>query len=195
MRSVSPDVVIVTQFINDAILLQRQMRELGFTPKAFLGAGAGQATLSFAEALGDDVNGIFSSSYPPDGNPAGLSDRAKADLAGFLNCYQAKYNVVPAVQESLCFVVGLALMEDIIGTAASTEPADLAAAAQAIDLPIGTYINGWCMKFHDKGQNVMADGAVVQWQDQRMVVVHPYNLEHGRTDTGAAARLRVTLSG
>jgi branched-chain amino acid transport system substrate-binding protein len=176
MRSVNPDVVIVTQFINDAILLQRQMRELGFTPKAFLGTGAGQATLSFAEALGDDVNGIFSSSYPPDVNPEGLSDRAKADLKEFLTRYEAKYNVVPAVQESLGFVVGLALFEDIIAKSASTEPADLSAAARAVDVPMGTYINGWGMKFDEKGQNIMADGAVVQWQDQRMIVVYPENL-------------------
>ncbi|MCB1512309.1 MAG: ABC transporter substrate-binding protein [Hyphomicrobiaceae bacterium] len=176
MRSANPDVVIVTQFINDAILLQRQMRDLGFTPKAFLGTGAGQATSSFAEALGDDVNGIFSSSYPPDVNPEGLSDRAKTDLQEFLKRYEAKYNVVPAVQESLGFVVGLALFEDIIANAASTDPVDLSAAARAVDLPMGTYINGWGMKFDEKGQNTMADGAVVQWQDQKMIVIYPENL-------------------
>ena len=173
MRSVDPDVVIVTQFVNDAILLQRQMRELGFMPKAFLGTGAGQATISFAEALWDDVNGIFSSSYPPDINPDGLSARAQADLKEFKTRYVAKYKVEPAVQESLGFVVGLALMEDIIGNAKSTSPADLAAVAKTIDLPGGTYINGWGMKFDATGQNVMAEGAVVQWQDQRMVVVYP----------------------
>ena len=138
-----------------------------------LGTGAGQATISFAEALGDDVNGIFSSSYPPDINPDGLSARAQADLKEFKTRYVAKYKVEPAVQESLGFVVGLALMEDIIGNAKSTSPADLAAVAKTIDLPGGTYINGWGMKFDATGQNVMAEGAVVQWQDQRMVVVYP----------------------
>ena len=94
-------------------------------------------------------------------------------LKEFKTRYVAKYKVEPAVQESLGFVVGLALMEDIIGNAKSTSPADLAAVAKTIDLPGGTYINGWGMKFDATGQNVMAEGAVVQWQDQRMVVVYP----------------------
>jgi branched-chain amino acid transport system substrate-binding protein len=177
MRSVDPDVVIVTQFINDAILLQRQMRELNFTPRAFLGTGAGQATLSFADALGDDVNGIFSSSYPPDVNPEGLSERARADLVEFRTRYEEAYGVVPAVQEALGFVVGLALLEDVIANAASTQTADLTAAARELDLPMGTYINGWGVRFDEAGQNVMAEGAVVQWQDQRMAVVYPDNLQ------------------
>ncbi|MFX6011150.1 hypothetical protein ABTE87_20895, partial [Acinetobacter baumannii] len=41
------------------------------------------------------------------------------------------------------------------------------------DIPIGTYINGWGMKFDDKGQNQRAFGSVVQWQDKRMIPVYP----------------------
>lgn len=173
MRSANVDVVIVTQFINDAVLLQRQMRELNFVPKAFLGTGAGQATLSFAEALGGDVNGIFSSSFPPDVNPAGLSEKARSDLAEFTSRYKAKYATDPAVQESLGFVVGMSLLEDVIGKAASLEAPALREAASRADVPLGSYINGWGLKFDETGQNTRAFGAVVQWQDKRMHVVYP----------------------
>ncbi|MBN8941976.1 MAG: ABC transporter substrate-binding protein [Rhizobiales bacterium] len=173
LRSLSPDVIIATQFINDAILLQRQMKEMSYTPRAFVGTSAGHSTLSFAEAIGNDVNGIFSSSFPLEANPASLSEGARADLTAFARRYKAKYNVDPAVQESLGFVVGLSLIRDVIGKAASTKAQDLRAAALKADVPVGAYINGWGMKFDDKGQNQRAFGSVVQWQDKRMIPVYP----------------------
>lgn len=173
LRSLRPDAVIATQFINDAVLLQRQMKEMRYRPPAFIGTSAGHSTLSFADAIGDDVNGIFSSSYPNDANPDALSPATKADRDEFLRRYQDKYKVTPAVQESLGFVVGMSLIRDVLGKARSTEAADLRAAALAADVPNGAYINGWGMKFDANGQNTRAFGSVVQWQSRRMVSVFP----------------------
>lgn len=173
LKSLNPDVIIATQFINDAILLQRQMKEMKYVPKAFVGTSAGHSTLSFAEAIGKDVNGIFSSSFPLDANPSSLSEDARKDREEFLKRYQAKYKVVPAVQESLGFVVGMALLRDVVGKAKSVQAADLREAALKSDIPVGSYINGWGMKFDSKGQNERAFGSVVQWQNQRMVSVYP----------------------
>ncbi|MEZ2408871.1 ABC transporter substrate-binding protein [Bosea sp. RCC_152_1] len=173
LRSLKPDAIIATQFINDAVLLQRQMKEMRYRPPAFIGTSAGHSTLSFADAIGDDVNGIFSSSYPTDANPASLSAATQADRDEFLKRYQDKYKVVPAVQESLGFVVGMSLIRDVIGKAKGGEAADLREAALAADVPNGAYINGWGMKFDAKGQNTRAFGSVVQWQARRMVSVFP----------------------
>lgn len=173
LRSLGPDVIIATQFINDAILLQRQMKEMSYSPKAFVGTSAGHSTLSFAEAIGKDVNGIFSSSFPLEANVASLSEGARTDREEFAKRYEAKYKVVPAVQESLGFVVGMALIRDVIAKAASDGASDLRSAALKADVPVGSYINGWGMKFDEKGQNQRAFGSVVQWQDQRMVSVYP----------------------
>lgn len=173
LRSLAPDAIVATQFINDAVLLQRQMKEMRYRPPAFIGTSAGHSTLSFAEAIGDDVNGIFSSSYPMEANPASLSATTKSDRDEFVKRYQAKYKVVPAVQESLGFVVGMSLIRDIIGHAKSEAAGDLREAALKADIPVGTYINGWGMKFDEKGQNSRAFGSVVQWQGRRMVPVFP----------------------
>ena len=173
LRSLRPDAVIATQFINDAVLLQRQMKEMRYRPPAFIGTSAGHSTLSFADAIGDDVNGIFSSSYPNDANPDALSPATKADRDEFLRRYQDKYKVTPAVQESLGFVVGMSLIRDVLGKAKSTAATDLRAAALAADVPNGAYINGWGMKFDANGQNTRAFGSVVQWQSRRMVSVFP----------------------
>ena len=173
LRSLSPDIIIATQFINDAILLQRQMKEMGFVPKAFIGTSAGHSTISFAEAIGQDVNGIFSSSFPLEANPASLSPATRADLEEFNRRYQAKYKTIPAVQESLGFVVGMSLLRDVVASAADISAPALREAAMKADVPLGSYINGWGMKFNENAQNQRAFGSVVQWQDQRMIPVYP----------------------
>lgn len=173
LRSLDPDVIIATQFINDAILLQRQMKELNYGPRAFVGTSAGHSTLSLAEAIGKDVNGIFSSSFPLEANVNSLSAEARADREEFVKRYEAKYKVTPAVQESLGFVVGIALARDILAKAASDSAADLREASLKADVPAGSYINGWGLKFDDKGQNQRAVGSVIQWQDEKMISVYP----------------------
>lgn len=60
IKSKNPDLVFMVSYVADAILLMRQSREIGLTPQAFLGAGAGFATEAFAREQ-DISNNIFSS--------------------------------------------------------------------------------------------------------------------------------------
>ncbi len=60
VKSANPDLVFMVSYVADAILLMRQSREIGVSPQAFLGAGAGFATVAFA-AEKDISSGVFSS--------------------------------------------------------------------------------------------------------------------------------------
>src|SRR5437763_5501866 len=60
VRNANADVIFMVSYVADAILLMRQSRELGLSPKAFLGAGAGFANAQFAKET-DVSNGVFSS--------------------------------------------------------------------------------------------------------------------------------------
>lgn len=60
IKALKPDVVFMVSYVADAILLMRQSREIGLTPQAFLGAGAGFANAQFA-AQKDISNDVFSS--------------------------------------------------------------------------------------------------------------------------------------
>jgi branched-chain amino acid transport system substrate-binding protein len=60
IKAKNPDLVFLVSYVADAILLTRQSRELGLSPQAFLGAGAGFATEAFAKET-DISNNIFSS--------------------------------------------------------------------------------------------------------------------------------------
>ena len=66
IKAKNPDLVFMVSYVADAILLMRQSREIGLTPKAFLGAGAGFATVQFASEK-NISNYVFSSTqWTPD---------------------------------------------------------------------------------------------------------------------------------
>ncbi len=60
VKAANPDLVFMVSYAADAILLMRQSRELGLTPMAFLGAGAGFSVAQFAKEK-DISQGVFSS--------------------------------------------------------------------------------------------------------------------------------------
>ncbi len=66
IKAKNPDLVFMVSYVADAILLMRQSREIGLAPQAFLGAGAGFATVQFANEK-DISNNVFSSAqWTPD---------------------------------------------------------------------------------------------------------------------------------
>ncbi len=70
----NPDLVFMVSYVADAILLMRQSREIGLAPRAFLGAGAGFATVQFANEK-DISNNVFSSAqWTPDVNWPGAKE-------------------------------------------------------------------------------------------------------------------------
>jgi branched-chain amino acid transport system substrate-binding protein len=60
IKAKTPDLVFMVSYVADAILLMRQSREIDLKPQAFLGAGAGFATVPFAKEQ-DISNDVFSS--------------------------------------------------------------------------------------------------------------------------------------
>jgi branched-chain amino acid transport system substrate-binding protein len=74
IKSKNPDLVFMVSYVADAILLMRQSREIGITPQAFLGAGAGFATVQFANEK-EISNNVFSSTqWTPDVNWPGAKE-------------------------------------------------------------------------------------------------------------------------
>jgi branched-chain amino acid transport system substrate-binding protein len=60
VKAANPDLVFMVSYAADAILLMRQSREMGLSPMAFLGAGAGFSVAQFAQEK-DISHGVFSS--------------------------------------------------------------------------------------------------------------------------------------
>lgn len=74
IKAQNPDLVFMVSYVADAILLMRQSREIGLTPKAFLGGGAGFDTAQF-ESEKDISTAVFSvTQWTPDMGTPGATE-------------------------------------------------------------------------------------------------------------------------
>jgi len=108
IKSLQPDLVFMVSYVADAILLMRQSREIGLTPQAFLGAGAGFAQVQFAQERVIS-NYVFSSTqWTGDVNWPGARE--------FFERYKTKFGKVPTYHAATAYASMMIMAE----TAAKT---------------------------------------------------------------------------
>lgn len=59
-KKANPDMVYMISYVMDAALLMKQAREINFTPKLFIGAGAGYTMPAFKDNAGNASNRVLS---------------------------------------------------------------------------------------------------------------------------------------
>lgn len=94
-KAANPDLVFMVSYVADAILLMRQSREIGLSPMAFLGAGAGFSVEQFA-AEKDISNGIFSSTQWTQAVPWG-------DSKAWFERYEKKFGKAPTYHAACAY--------------------------------------------------------------------------------------------
>jgi branched-chain amino acid transport system substrate-binding protein len=95
IKAKNPDLVFMVSYVADAILLMRQSREIGLSPQAFLGAGAGFATVAFAKET-EISNNVFSSTqWTDDVNWPGAKE--------FAARYKARFGKEPTYHASTAY--------------------------------------------------------------------------------------------
>lgn len=174
LKSMQPDVLIATSYIQDLLLFWKQARELDFSVKAVIGTGAGYSLTDFAKAMGDDVNGVLNIDFPQ----YDVNENFAKGLKEYQKFYQDTFNEPPRSGHSLANYMGTLVLWDVIARAGSTDPEAVRKAALATDIPVGGTITGWGVKFaepghKDAGQNLRADPIVMQWQNGRQLAVWP----------------------
>lgn len=60
VKKTNPDIVYMISYVMDAALLMKQAREINFTPKLYIGAGAGFTMPAFKDNAGDASNRVLS---------------------------------------------------------------------------------------------------------------------------------------
>jgi branched-chain amino acid transport system substrate-binding protein len=178
MKASSADIIIASSYANDALLIQREMRQLGVSPAAFIGTGGIYGLSSFADGLGKAVNGIFDTEGNANIATSALSPASAALLAEFQKRFQAQYSKAPSYVGTQGFVGTYLLLDSVLRKTGSTDPEKVRAAAQALDIPNGGTPLGWGVKFAGdgdpmQGQNLRAFPTAQQWQDGKLVVVAP----------------------
>jgi branched-chain amino acid transport system substrate-binding protein len=177
LKNANPDVLHHIARDQDAILFWRQAREQNFLVKAVVHAGAtGYAAAGFGKAFGNDANGPFALLEPSAGlviekfRPEGQRiERA------FREAVKAKTGTdVPLGGHQLA-AGGLWILKLALDAAKTDELEKFRSAVMSLDLPVGSAVNGWGVKFDETGQNSNArvQHYMLQWQNGQLVTVWP----------------------
>jgi branched-chain amino acid transport system substrate-binding protein len=109
VKATNPDLVFLVSYDADAILLMRQAKEIGLTPKAFLGAGAGYTTAQFAQQKDISNQVVSATQWTDDVNWPGAADFGKR--------YKARFGKEPSYHAACAYEA----MRIMIETASKSE--------------------------------------------------------------------------
>ncbi|WP_164737289.1 ABC transporter substrate-binding protein [Georgenia sp. SYP-B2076] len=174
LKSADVEFLYAASYVNDAILLMKQSKELGFEPDVVYGFGAGFTTPDIAQALGDDVNGIVAA----DGAPLNITDDLINDdvsptYSEFIDTYNEMIGRDPLVHATIGFQGAMVLFQEVLPNADPADPDSILDAARAVDVPAGGSVAYYGTKFDETGQNERAGFFVMQYTDGKLTTVYP----------------------
>ncbi|HEV8309420.1 MAG TPA: ABC transporter substrate-binding protein [Methylomirabilota bacterium] len=176
LKAVNPDIVHHIARGHDAVLFWRQSREQGFVFKALVHAGAtGYGSPDFGKALGPDGNGPFALLEPGPGFRLEiLRPEGQRIEQAFRDAAKAKTGGEPYGGHQLA-AGGLWILKLVLDQARTDELDRFRQVVMAMDLPVGSSVNGWGVKFADNGQNSneRVQHYMLQWQGGQLVTVWP----------------------
>ncbi|MGH2397796.1 MAG: ABC transporter substrate-binding protein [bacterium] len=171
LRSANPDIVIGANYLVDAIMIVRTLKELRWFPQAFM-VHAGFTTVpDFLRTVGKD--GYF---FLPRAPWALGMARRKPLIARVNDLYKSKHGSDMDEVNARAFT-GMLTLADAINRAGSTGAAPIAAALRDTNIPGSQLIMPWqAIQFDAKGQNRFASGVVTQILDGEYKVVYPFDV-------------------
>lgn len=166
MRQSQPDWVFATGYINDLILLRRQMSDLGVAPKV-LSMIAGPAYKEFIEATGDASENVSSAAW---WHPAVDYDGEGifGSTAGYTDAFEEAYDALPDYAEASASAAGV-ILQLAIEKAGSIESQAVRDTLAEID--VTTFYGP--VRFGDTGQITSLEPPVFQIQDGEAKVIFP----------------------
>lgn len=178
LKQAKPDIVLAAQYINDAILFHRQVKELRFK-SIIIGSTAGQGNPDFLKALGEDANGIIAFGIPAEISIKRLGAQPNKDAAEFIRRYKKTHRgEYPNPTSFVGFGGAWIFYKFILPNAGTLDPDKLRAAALSLDIKPGHGALNWGVKFakpgaRNAGQNLYASAGINQWQDGHLKLIYP----------------------
>jgi branched-chain amino acid transport system substrate-binding protein len=177
LKNANPDILHHIARNQDAILFWRQAREQNFQFQALVHAGTtGYGSPDFGKAFGNDGNGPYALLEP---GPGLIIERLQLEgqriERAFREAVKARTGSdTPAGGHQLA-AGGLWLLKLVLDAAKTDDLDKFRGAVMALDLPVGSGINGWGVKFDETGQNSNArvQHYMLQWQNGQLVTVWP----------------------
>lgn len=184
LKALNPDIVHHIARGQDAVLFWRASREQSFQFKALVHAGAtGYGSPDFGKALGADGNGPFALLEP---GPGFLVEKLRPEgqriERAFRDYVKQKTGLDSPAGGHQLAGGGLWLLKLVLDQAKTDDLDKFRAAVMAMDLPVGSLVNGWGVKFADNGQNSneRVQHYMLQWQNGQLVTVWPEEFTSNR---------------
>jgi len=177
MRQSEPDWVFATGYINDLILIRRQMSELGIAPKV-LTMIAGPAYKEFIEATGKNAENISSAAW---WHPAVSynGEGVFGKTADYVAEFEKEYGSLPDYAEASASAAGV-ILQLAIQSAGSLEPNSVRDALENMNAT--TFYGN--VRFGETGQITSLEPPVFQIQDGQAKVVHPKEIQQAEMKYG-----------
>jgi len=183
LKAAKPDIMLFASYTSDAILMVKTLKAQKANPKIIWGQDAGFETPEFRETLGGDIVGFLTRSvFIPK-----VAEIKK--ISGQVNEMYKKKTDHDLSGASARSFTGLQAWVAILEKAGSTKPADIQAAANAIEIPGKELAVPWKgIKFSttgkELGQNIWSSGIIGQYQLGKdgkvgMELVYPFDVASG----------------
>jgi branched-chain amino acid transport system substrate-binding protein len=171
VKAATPQVVMESSYLGDALLAMKTYRELGFSPDMILANDAGFSDTEFIKTLGPNANFIIS-------REVWSLDLANHNplIKQVNDLYFSRYKANFTGNSARTFT-GLMVMADALNRAQSTDPEAIRRALAATNITGDKLIMPWKgVKFDETGQNQLGQGILVQIIDGKYVTVWPFDL-------------------
>lgn len=162
MKSADPDLIVAASYVDDAVLMAREMRRQNCNARAFIGEGAGHAIPEFLKRAGKSAEFFASVAYWCHD----LKTLGSVDLA---HRYAERYGELPIEHPGSCFQASEVLFNSL-EKSGSTEPEKIREALAKTEMMT---ICGHVKIDPLTGQNVHARCIVVQVQKGQFRTVWP----------------------
>jgi len=171
IRAANPDVIIGANYLVDALVIVRALKEMRWFPQGFF-VHAGFTTVpDFLQSAGRD--GYY---FLPRAPWALGMGRRKPLVARVNEMYKKKHGTDMDEVNARAFT-GMMTRADAINRAGSTSPAAIQKALQETNIPGSQLIMPWNgIEFDSKGQNRHAAGILTQILDGEYKVVWPFDV-------------------
>lgn len=171
LRNVNPDVIIGANYLVDAIMIVRTLKEMRWFPQGFL-VHAGFTTVpDYLQSTGKD--GLYFLARAPWALGIG---RRKAVVARVNDLYKQKHGSDMDEVVARAFT-GMMTLADALNRAGSTAPAAIQKALKETSIPGSQLIMPWeGIEFDEQGQNRFAAGIMTQILDGEYKVVWPFDV-------------------
>jgi branched-chain amino acid transport system substrate-binding protein len=166
VKSVNPDVVLTSTYLNDAVLIAKEREKLGMSKVPFIDSAGGTIVSGFIESLGNTAEGLFSVlEFSPlaSGYPSQVNEE-----------FHKVYGEDFTGNSVYSYVAGWVLA-DALERAGSTDKEAIRNALASTSMPHSTkmILPQDVLTFDQTGQNPNASMYIVQVQGGKLIPVYP----------------------